>query len=254
MGKSVVILTTHSMEEAEALCSRIAIQVDGKFRCLGSSQQIKARYGQGLELNVRLATPTPQEITECCQKLEVKKTDSLNSTKAAELVEKFYGQGVHVDLRSRPGSPIVTSSIVTMNDLAEWVLFCVRTQEFESFMISELSPNVRETGEYPAICLEKSQNVIRYQIMPVVLRGRFRSLGGLFNLFQENKDKLNLQNFHLCQPSLEQIFNKFATTQMSQAGATAAKIAQADEDVGATEVTVAPAVENNVPTKIGAPS
>merc|ERR1719199_12190 len=55
--KSVVILTTHSMEEAEALCSRIAIQVDGLFRCLGSSQQIKSRYGQGLELNIRLRQP-----------------------------------------------------------------------------------------------------------------------------------------------------------------------------------------------------
>merc|ERR1712137_195048 len=251
--KSVVILTTHSMEEAEGLCSRIAIQVDGKFRCLGSSQQIKARYGQGLELNVRLATPTPQEITECCQKLGVNKTDTLDSTKVAELVEKFYGQSVLVDLRGRPGSPIATSSLVTMNDLTEWVLFCVRTQEFESFLISELSPNFHETGDYPAICLEKSQNVIRYQIMPVVLRGQFRSLGGLFNLFQENKEKLNLQNFHLCQPSLEQIFNKFATTQMSQAGATAAKTAQADEGVRATEVTVAPAMEDNAPTKIGAP-
>merc|ERR1719433_536300 len=60
--KSVVILTTHSMEEAEALCSRIAIQVDGRFRCLGSAQEIKSGYGLGLELNVRLATPTLDEI------------------------------------------------------------------------------------------------------------------------------------------------------------------------------------------------
>merc|ERR1719482_219401 len=52
--KSVVILTTHSMEEAEALCSRIAIQVDGRFRCLGTAQQIKHSYGKGLELNVRI--------------------------------------------------------------------------------------------------------------------------------------------------------------------------------------------------------
>eukprot|EP00435_Cladocopium_sp_Y103_P061878 s811_g23.t1 len=33
--QSVVVLTTHSMEEAEALCSQIAIQVDGQFRCFG---------------------------------------------------------------------------------------------------------------------------------------------------------------------------------------------------------------------------
>merc|ERR1712007_86554 len=154
------------------------------------------------------------------------------------------------ELKCRQGSPIATSSTVMMNELAEWILFCVRTQEFESFLVSELSPNVNETGQYPALCLEKSQNVMRYQIMPVVLQGQFRSLGGLFNLFQENKDKLNLQNFRLCQPSLEQIFNKFASTQMSRAEATTAREAQVDEGVVATTVTVAPAVGNDVPTAV----
>ena len=54
--RSVVILTTHSMEEAEALCSRLAIQVDRRFRCLGSAQQLKTRYERGLELNRRFVT------------------------------------------------------------------------------------------------------------------------------------------------------------------------------------------------------
>ena len=41
----VVVLTTHSMDEAAALCERIAIQVDGSFRCLGTCQQIKDLHG-----------------------------------------------------------------------------------------------------------------------------------------------------------------------------------------------------------------
>jgi len=36
--KTSVILTTHSMEECEALCPRIAIMATGKLRCLGSAQ------------------------------------------------------------------------------------------------------------------------------------------------------------------------------------------------------------------------
>merc|ERR1719433_2232539 len=67
--KSVVILTTHSMEEAEALCSRIAIQVDGRFRCLGSAQEIKSGYGLGLELNVRLGSPEPEAVEELIAKM-----------------------------------------------------------------------------------------------------------------------------------------------------------------------------------------
>ena len=36
--KSTVILTTHSMEEAEALCTKMGIMVNGRFKCYGSSQ------------------------------------------------------------------------------------------------------------------------------------------------------------------------------------------------------------------------
>ena len=34
--KSSVVLTTHSMEEAEALATKIGIMVNGEFKCLGS--------------------------------------------------------------------------------------------------------------------------------------------------------------------------------------------------------------------------
>lgn len=43
--KSSVILTTHSMEEAETLCRRMGIMVKGRFKCLGTSTGIKDRYG-----------------------------------------------------------------------------------------------------------------------------------------------------------------------------------------------------------------
>ena len=38
-----VILTSHSMEECEALCTRIAIMADGSFRCIGSPEHIKRK-------------------------------------------------------------------------------------------------------------------------------------------------------------------------------------------------------------------
>ncbi|GAA6076007.1 phospholipid-transporting ATPase ABCA1 isoform X1, partial [Tachysurus ichikawai] len=40
-GRSV-ILTSHSMEECEALCTRMAIMVNGQFKCLGSLQHLKS--------------------------------------------------------------------------------------------------------------------------------------------------------------------------------------------------------------------
>jgi len=40
-----IILTTHSMEEAEALSTRMGIMVDGQFDCIGSIQHIKSKFG-----------------------------------------------------------------------------------------------------------------------------------------------------------------------------------------------------------------
>lgn len=50
-----VILTTHSMEECEALCRRIGIIAAGQLRCLGSSQHLKHRFGRGYQLDISTA-------------------------------------------------------------------------------------------------------------------------------------------------------------------------------------------------------
>ncbi|KAI1887790.1 hypothetical protein AGOR_G00193990 [Albula goreensis] len=57
-GRSVV-LTSHSMEECEALCTRMAIMVNGRFRCLGSVQHLKNRFGDGYTIILRVAGLDP---------------------------------------------------------------------------------------------------------------------------------------------------------------------------------------------------
>jgi len=47
------VLTTHSMEECEALCARLGVMVDGTIRCLGPIQTLKSTYGQGYKLELR---------------------------------------------------------------------------------------------------------------------------------------------------------------------------------------------------------
>merc|ERR1719161_3023743 len=55
--ESTVILTTHAMEECEALCNTVGIMVGGQFKCLGSIQHLKNRFGQGFTVEVRLTAP-----------------------------------------------------------------------------------------------------------------------------------------------------------------------------------------------------
>ncbi|CAI5799096.1 phospholipid-transporting ATPase ABCA7 [Podarcis lilfordi] len=54
-GRSVV-LTSHSMEECEALCTRMAIMVNGRFRCLGSVQHLKNKFGDGYTIVLRVSS------------------------------------------------------------------------------------------------------------------------------------------------------------------------------------------------------
>jgi ATP-binding cassette subfamily A (ABC1) protein 3 len=62
--RSSIILTTHSMEEAEALSNRIAIMVNGSFQCLGTVQHIKNKFGKGYELDVKLNIPRRSDYDE----------------------------------------------------------------------------------------------------------------------------------------------------------------------------------------------
>lgn len=52
-GKSIV-LTSHSMEECEALCTRLAIMVQGEFKCLGSTQYLKNKFSDGFVLTIKV--------------------------------------------------------------------------------------------------------------------------------------------------------------------------------------------------------
>lgn len=38
------------MEECEALCTRLAVMVNGQFKCLGSPQHLKSKFGSGYTL------------------------------------------------------------------------------------------------------------------------------------------------------------------------------------------------------------
>ncbi|XP_051957162.1 phospholipid-transporting ATPase ABCA1 [Xyrauchen texanus] len=55
-----VVLTSHSMEECEALCTRMAIMVNGRFQCLGSVQHLKNRFGDGYTIILRLSAPSTE--------------------------------------------------------------------------------------------------------------------------------------------------------------------------------------------------
>ncbi|ERN03831.1 hypothetical protein AMTRI_Chr05g73820 [Amborella trichopoda] len=56
-----IVLTTHSMEEADILGDRIAIMARGKLRCIGTSIRLKSRFGTGYIASVSFYEGSPRQ-------------------------------------------------------------------------------------------------------------------------------------------------------------------------------------------------
>ncbi|KAL9314235.1 hypothetical protein ACSQ67_019687 [Phaseolus vulgaris] len=103
-----IILTTHSMEEAEVLCDRLGIFVDGSLQCIGNPKQLKGRYGgsyvftmttsvddeKGVENLVRGLSPNANKIYHISgtQKFELPKEEVkiANVFKAVETAKRSF--------------------------------------------------------------------------------------------------------------------------------------------------------------------
>ncbi|XP_019102277.1 PREDICTED: ABC transporter A family member 4-like isoform X2 [Camelina sativa] len=59
---TAIILTTHSMEEAEYLCDRLGIFVDGRLQCIGNPKELKGRYGGSCVLTMTTSSEHEKDV------------------------------------------------------------------------------------------------------------------------------------------------------------------------------------------------
>ncbi|KAI1307953.1 Phospholipid-transporting ATPase ABCA3 [Halotydeus destructor] len=115
-----IILSSHSMEECEALCSRLAIMVKGQFRCLGPVQHLRNKYGQGYTVIIKIKRDrldTSQEVQRAVQ-------SSLRGTvllDAHETVINYH----------------VTDTSVTWSELFENLERIKQTFDLEDYSVSD---------------------------------------------------------------------------------------------------------------------
>ena len=67
---AAVLLTSHSMEECEALCDRLAIMVNGQLQCIGNLQHLKGRFGRGYSIRLRVSESDADNVTFVQRALE----------------------------------------------------------------------------------------------------------------------------------------------------------------------------------------
>jgi ATP-binding cassette subfamily A (ABC1) protein 3 len=89
--KSSVIITTHSMEEAEALCTKMGIMVKGRFKCFGSTSHIKTKYGTGYEIEIKTVINEDEQHKVECRQLCSKSSgkDKVIEGEAPEIIKKL---------------------------------------------------------------------------------------------------------------------------------------------------------------------
>jgi len=213
--QSSIVLTTHSMEEAEALCTRIAIMVSGKLRCLGTPQHLKSKFGDGFELEVKLKTPTPAELAAVGQERLSSSSSSSSSRKLSQseinkacvvwgrpdwaglVTEKGSGATLWALLRDGGRVPVAT--------VVEWLLAEEGSERLEGFLKEHF-------GEGVKVIERASWFTFRFSL-PVRREGGREggvglSLADMFERLEAGKVECGIVEYALGETHIEVIFNR----------------------------------------------
>lgn len=199
---STVILTTHSMEEAETLCQKMGILVRGRFKCYGSSHVIKENYGTGFEVFITVKSLSNMEISNILTSIGYGEEDKVSYEMLGELLKKLNSNLSH-ELISKGNigynlhDDIEKYRSVFVRNVIQWsyritslfTLIKGLLSQFEKVTISEYWGNAFQ------LKIEKKENV---------------TVGYLFGYLDSKKDECNVNEYSISQTSLEQIFNMFA--------------------------------------------
>ena len=203
--KSTIIMTTHSMEEAETLCKRIGILVNGQFKCLSTSDEIKEKYGYGYDINLQINIPNIDEIYNIYNIKYDDKKQNINKNNLEQLLktyglEKYYGQIQKELLGGKIFEELELKGYISFDKILLWTYYLKNVLGIIKVIMNYFNE---------IYCVEHGENKFIFKIKRNKIKGE-KSIGFLFGLLEENKEKYNIEQYYLQLSSLEQIFNKFA--------------------------------------------
>ena len=204
--KSSVIMTTHSMDEAETLCKRMGIMVNGEFVCLGKANQIKDKYGFGYEADVRIKPMTESQKDEIYAMHNWDKKLLVTEKNIEEILQilgksNFYEELKEGRLGERINRELKLNGNIPINTLLNWIFFVENALKFI------------QTGKQYFDEIILSEHIENNFLFKMKKEHSDKSIGFFFGLFDESKEKYFVTEYSIQQTSLEQIFNKFAANQ-----------------------------------------
>ena len=209
--KSSIIMTTHSMDEAETLCKRMGIMVNGEFVCLGRANEIKNKYGYGYELNVRIK-PMSEELEDelYFKKYNIDKKMKITRQNVESVLEQINKKNFLYEINEgRLGEKLIRdmekSNGISISALLNWIFYVQNAIKLVQYGKDNFSKIIIE---------ENMDNNFLFKMKKK--EDDNKSIGYLFGLFETHKDECYITEYSIQQTSLEQIFNKFAENQGSQ--------------------------------------
>ncbi|XP_048142031.1 LOW QUALITY PROTEIN: ABC transporter A family member 1 [Rhodamnia argentea] len=238
-GKTAVILTTHSMNEAQALCTRIGIMVGGRLRCIGSPQHLKTRFGNHLELEVKPTEVDPNDLVNLCQIIRGKLFDIPQPRRLLDGLEVCIGAMDSITAENATVAEISLSKEMIMT-VGHWLGNEERTRTLlmevhlsDGVVGEQLSDQLFRDGgiPLPIFCewwLTKEKfSVIDSFVVSSFPGAKFQNCNGLcvkyqlpygegsslanaFGHLERNRNRLGISEYSISQSTLESIFNRFA--------------------------------------------
>lgn len=109
---SSVVLTTHSMEEAEALSTKLAIMVEGSIECIGPVQKLKNKYGKGFEIEVKIEVPDKDEIAEKRRQLNLANEEDLTAQDVFALLERLNLNDMRSEVKEGGKCEVIHNNVI----------------------------------------------------------------------------------------------------------------------------------------------
>jgi ABC-type multidrug transport system ATPase subunit len=176
MRHRTVILTTHSMEEAEVLTTRIGIMVKGQLHALGTKQHLKNKFGTGFELVIKLAT--------------LNSVPSVASA-ATSTHSIYHPSDIIVTEDSHEGKDDTASLANNAMNQYHSHLFQEEVKRVTKFL-QNLFPST--------ILINENGGLITFRLTTSEV-----SMSTLFLEMEKNKDVLKIEDYSIAQPTLEQV-------------------------------------------------
>lgn len=208
--KTSVILTTHSMEECEALCSRVGILVQGKLQCLGSIQHLRQKYGKGYTVDLKLdSEPTPEQVEVVDQQVKAvvegrDASDILTESQVLQLCEAL-GKADRFALLQESYVKEWWSKDVTRTISAQVLCSWWASRDRNDALLQFLPQTFPGSN-----LVEQHGDHLRFHVPKALPTGEPLKPKAIFEALEQGKQRFSIEEYSVSDTSLEHIFNRMA--------------------------------------------